>query len=392
MRRSGESSRHELAIVLSGGGARAAYQVGVLAAIAERVPRLHVSILSGVSAGAINTVTLAAHPGDFGAKVKALRREWSGLTADQVYNVRVGSLASAAFRWLGQQVFHRGERVVVRGLMDMEPLRTFMAHRVDLRGIDMNIRSGRLRAVTLSATCFAPSETVTFVQGTEDLTMWTRAQRRSEHAALTWDHVLASAAIPILFPSVRIGGRYYGDGSVRQGAPLAPAVHLGATRILAIGMRPADDVRKRAPQGTAYPSAAQVMGLLFHSIFLDSLETDAERLERLNMVLRSLPEGKPGPGGLRPIELLHLRPSQDLGAMARPHFSRLKPLMRGLVQAMGGHQVGAADFVSYLLFDPAYTVPLMELGFRDACDQWDTLAAFLDVDREAPGMDAARTA
>jgi len=376
-------NRHDLALVLSGGGARAAYQVGVLSAIAERAPHLDISILCGVSAGAINTVTLAAHPGTFGAKVRALRAEWLRLTADQVYHVRVGGLLSALFRWAGQQILRR-DRPILRGFMNMNPLRLFMSGRVDLRGISGNIRAGRLRAVTLSATCYQPSETVTFVQGADDVEMWARAQRRAVQARLTWDHVLASAAIPILFPAVRIGDRYYGDGSVRQQAPLAPAVHLGASRILAIGMRPDDDARYDVPTMPEYPSAAQVMGMLFHSIFLDALETDAERLERLNDVLRELPPGHRSPGGMRAIKLLLLRPSADLGAAARPHFRRLPPVIRSVVRAMGGQQAGAADFVSYLLFEPAYTSEIMELGYQDACRQWTTIAEFLGVDPGEP--------
>lgn len=373
--------------MLSGGGARAAYQVGVLSAIADRVPDLPVPIYSGVSAGAINTVTLAAHPGRFKARVRSLRNEWARLTVDQVYHVKLGSLAGAAFRWLGQKVLrHREAHTVVRGMMDMTPLRHFLEARVSLVGIEANVQAGRLRAVTLGATCYRPSETVTFVQGASDVTLWERAQRRAERATLSWDHVMASAAIPIFFPAVKIGDRYYGDGSVRQAAPLAPAIHLGASHILAIGMRPRADRRYQAPTAPEhYPSAAQVMGMLFHSIFLDALETDAERFGRLNALLDALPPGKVAPDGLRPIKLLVIRPSVDLGAMARPHLHRLPPVIRSIVQAMGGERVGSADFLSYLLFDPAYTVPIMEVGYRDACDQWSRIERFLGDSEDVTG-------
>lgn len=368
----------DLALVMSGGGARAAYQVGVLAAIAERRPELIFPIMTGVSAGAINTITLAAHPGDLRSKVSALRDEWSRLTANQVYRVRLSGLTRAAFKWLGQRLTGRqAAPTVVRGVMDMEPLRAFLSERVNLNGIDANIRAGRLRAVGLSATCYTTGDTVTFVHGSPDVPMWSRAQRRSIRVTLNWDHVLASAAIPILFPAIEVGRRvYYGDGSVRHAAPLAPSIHFGGRRILAIGMRPRVENRERRVERD-YPSAAQVMGMLFHSIFLDSLDADEERLQRVNALLEGCPDQR-APGGLSPLELLVIRPSVDLAAMARPHFNRLPPTIKRIVQSIGGEREGSADFVSYLLFDPAYTHPLMELGYDDALDQWASIERFLE--------------
>ena len=179
-------------------------------------------------------------------------------------------------------------------------------------------------------------------------------------------------------PSGSVQG-FYGDGTVRQAAPLAPAIHLGADRIIAISMRAAWQVKSKQPEEvTHYPSAAQVMGLLFHSVFLDSLDQDAERLERINGILRSVPPRTPVAGNLRPVKLLVLRPSLDLGALARPHTKRLPTVIRSLVESIGGQREGASDFISYLLFDPAYTVPLMELGYDDTREQWDRIERFLD--------------
>jgi NTE family protein len=368
-------------MVLSGGGARAAYQVGALSAIAERLPNLTVPVLSGVSAGAINTVTIAAHPGNFSAKMRALRREWQRLTVDQVYRIRLGGVARGLMRWAWHRLTWRAKGpAVVRGVMDMEPLRQFLTARVSLVGIQSNIAAGRLNAVTLSTTCYDTGETISFVQGAIDTPMWQRAQRRSVRTTITWDHVMASAAIPILFPAVKVDNLYHGDGSVRQAAPLAPAIHLGAERILAVAMRPGHgDAPVRELR--QYPSAARVMGMLFHSIFLDSLDTDSERVERLNVLLDACPPTEDRRKGLRPIDLLVVRPSLDLGALARPHFNRLPTLMRSLVNSIGGHQEGAADFVSYLLFDPAYTGPLMELGYDDVMDDWDRIERFLAGER-----------
>ena len=372
------TSNSQLALVLSGGGARAAYQVGVLCAISERHPDLDIPIHAGVSAGAINTITLAAHPGGFAASVRSLKKEWSRLTVQDVYRVRVSGLMRGGFRWVGQRLFNRKGPTVVRGIFDMEPLRAYLGQRVRFDQIEKNVATGRLRAVTLSAACYTSGETVTFVQGAADVPVWERSQRRGVRGILSMDHVIASASIPILFPAVRIADAFYGDGSVRQATPLAPAIHLGADRILGVSMRAGWQVEGSPAEVTHYPSAAQVMGLLFHSIFLDSLDADAERLERINAILRAVPFGAPLLEQLRPIKLLVLRPTLDLGALARPHWRRLPPVIRSLVESIGGQREGASDFISYLLFDPAYTVPLMELGYDDANDQWDKIEEFLE--------------
>jgi len=373
----GHANTNDLALVLSGGGARAAYQAGVVSAIAERVPKLTVPILTGVSAGAINTMALATHPGGFAESAAALRTEWSQLTIDQVYRVRVENIWGSAFRWLGRRLRGRARETVVRGLFDMSPLSGFLSGRRDLANIDAKIGGGELRSVALSATSYGTGETITFVQGADGVAMWQRSQRRAVRQSLTWEHVLASAAIPLLFPAIEIGDTFYGDGSVRQAAPLAPAIHLGAARILAIGMRPVWARRHVSADAGEYPSTAQILGILFHAIFLDALDGDAERMERVNRTLARLPAGTAVPDGLRPVELLVLRPSRDLGVMARPHWNRLPPVMQRLVRSIGGKREGSADFLSYLLFDPAYTVPLMELGYEDAMAEWDAIERFL---------------
>ena len=220
-------------VVLEGGGARAAYLVGVLSAIAERMQNLSIPIHAGVSAGAINTITLAAFPGSFGAATRALRRAWSKLTVDCVYRVRMGGWLRAGFRWLGQRALSRAPGpTVLRGVLELDPRRAVMQRRVDFGRIDEKITAGKLRAVTLSATCYGTGETVTFVQCAEDVPMWERSQRVSVRSKLTVNHLIATASIPIMFPAVRIGKGFYGDGSVRQAAPLAPASHAGATRLV----------------------------------------------------------------------------------------------------------------------------------------------------------------
>ena len=345
--------------------------------MSERYPELRVPILTGVSAGAINTIGLAAHPGSFADSVKFLQEEWRELTFDHVYHVQVTRLLTAAFRWAGEWVLGRRDSVV-RGLLDMSPLCQFLGERLSLDCIDSKLADGRLQAAALSASRYGSGETITFVADDGKDPLWQRAQRRAIRTKLTWDHVLASASIPLVFPAIRIDDHYYGDGSVRQVAPLAPAIHLGATHILAIGMRPSWGDWHPPRTIETYPSAAQAMGLLFNALFLDALDADAERLDRVNSLLALCPPGRPAPEDLRPISLMMVRPSIDLGALARPHWRRLPRVIRTLVETIGGQREGASDFISYLLFDPAYTMPLMELGYDDALDQWAAIDAFLE--------------
>jgi len=364
-------------LVLAGGGARAAYEVGVLSAIAERAPELEFPILTGVSAGAINAVYLAAHPGPLPAAVSALRAQWSRLVVDRVYRVRPLTLVGSLLQGLAHALLgRRGGTAAVHGLLDMGPLRRVLEATLDFAEIDAKIVAGRLRAAALSATAYPGGETVTFVHGPPDVPTWRRASRYAVRDRLTLRHVLASAALPILFPAVRLGDAYFGDGSVRQTAPLAPAIHLGAQAILVVTQRGAPEPGGSAPPRREYPALAEVIGLLLHAIFLDALEADAERLERVNRLLARLPDAV-GPEGLRPVKLLLLRPSRDLGALALGSGAKLPPLIRWLVRGMGGERATAVDFLSYLLFDPAYTSALIELGYADARADWARIEQFL---------------
>lgn len=368
----------DLALVLSGGGARASYQVGVIAALAERVPDLAIPIITGVSAGAINAAFIAGHPGPLSRAITELRGHWLRLNPETVYRFKTMRLARWSMRLLTQFALRRMEGLrTVRGVMDMRPLTRFLAEIINFPGIEANVLSGRLRAVALTTTSYTTGQTVTFVQGVQDIRVWERVQRAALYTRLSLAHVMASSAIPLIFPAVRIGDSFYGDGSVSQTAPLSPAVHLGARRILAVGMRSKHTTRILSPDAE-YPTTAQVMALLFNAVFLDAIDSDAERLERMNRLLSLLSPGQSPPDGLRPVDFIMLRPTRDLGTLAEGMRLNLPPTFERVVQSMGGKGEGAQDFLSYLLFDPEYTGLLMELGYEDAIGDWSRIEQFLD--------------
>lgn len=370
----------DLAAILSGGGARAAYQVGVLAAIAEQMPKLEIPIITGVSAGAINAAFLAAYTGPLDRAVAELRGQWLGLTADQVYSLPTRGIVATAFRMVrsaARRLRRREGIPAVRGVLDMQPLARFLDKCIDFTGIERNIQEGRLKALALSATSYDTGKTVTFVHSRPEIPVWERAQRVAVRTPIGRPHVMASSAIPIIFPAVKLDGGFYGDGSVRLTAPLAPAIHLGAGRLLTIGMRSSAPGRSEPTENLDYPSAAAIGALLLHSIFLDALDADVERLERLNRLLTALPPGT-APEGLKPVDMYLVRPSRDLGEMARGYWPRLPVLMDVLVRSMGIREERGADFLSYLLFEPDYHGLLMELGHEDALAQWDRLGPFLE--------------
>ena len=366
-----------LALVLSGGGAQAAYQVGVLRGLAERLPGLEFPIVTGVSAGAINGSYLAAKRGvDFSARVTGLHDQWSRLTGDRIYRASPARLTAAGLRSMWTAVWGiPRSRATTHGLVDTAPLREFLTQAVDIAGIDVNIRAGRLRALALTATSYTTGLSVTFVQGADELPMWTRAQRIAVHAPITVEHVMASAALPIIFPAVRVGDEYFGDGSVSQLAPLSPAIHLGAKAIVAIGPSNATAPESRLAD---YPSPAEVFGLLFRAVFLDALEADAERLGRVNRTLQALAPGRHPPDELRPVELLLIRPSRALGSLALGNDMLLPRSVRVVVRAIGGDRVASADFLGHLLFHPAYTSRLIELGYEDVGARWPEIERFFE--------------
>lgn len=377
-----------LAFTLSGGGARAAYQVGVLRYIGTRRPDLEVPILTGVSAGAINAVFLAAHTGSLGARTQALKDRWCSLTIDRVFRSDSVSMARTAVRWFST-LGSGGRRIApeARSLIDTSPLRGFLDTWIDEEGIAENIESGNLHALAVSVTAYDTGQTTTFVYGAPGAEMWERPLRTSVRGKITVDHVMASSAIPILFPAVGINGRFFGDGSIRQSAPLAPAIHLGAGKIIAVSARyPRSFAESRTAIGSDYPPPAQIIGLMFNSIFLDTLDADAARLTRINHTLSHIPEDVRREYALRHIDLLVIRPNRDLGRLALEYQDNLPRSLRFFLKGLGTRGGRNADFISYLLFEEGYIGHLMRLGEEDAERQWPKIARFLDG---SPGGDDA---
>jgi NTE family protein len=376
-----------LGLVMGGGGARAAYQVGFLRSLARRFPELRIPYITGVSGGAINAALLASHHGTFLQATEELTELWSRLTMGDVFRVDGGTLLANAVRW-GRQLVSGGIGASprVRGLVDTQPLRAFLSevlHAVDgeLTGIGANIEAGRLQAVAMSTSSYSTGQSVTWVQG-QDIREWERPQRRARQTTLTVEHVMASAALPLFFPAVRLGNAWYGDGGIRLTAPLSPALHLGAGRIIAISTRyerSATEADEPAIYG--YPPPAQVVGVLMNSIFLDLLDHDALRLDRLNRLVERLPQAERL--NLRPVQLLVLRPSMDLGRLATAHEARLPRAFRFLTRGLGTHQTRSPDFLSLMLFEPTYLRSLVEMGEADGTARMEEVAAFLEAPEPA---------
>jgi NTE family protein len=370
--------------MLSGGGARAAYQVGFLRLLARECPGVVPGILTGVSAGGINAAYLATRQEPFATKVEHLADVWKNLRIEDVFRVDLRDLTSRTLRW-GGRLLGGGTHPVIpaRSLVDTAPLRGLVgrlldANGGDVPGIEQSLQDGWLRAIALTASSYTTGQSVTWVQTREDcgIETWERPQRKSISCQLGVEHVMASAALPFFFPAVEVDGSWYGDGGIRLTAPLSPAVHLGAKRIIAISTRYArsrDEADR--PSIRNYPPPAQVAGVLYNAIFLDQLDGDALELQRINHLIARLPEG--GRDGLRQIDLLLLRPSVDLGRLANEYEPQLPRPFRFLTRGLGTRETRSNDMLSLVMFQGDYVRRLIELGEADAAARITEIRRFL---------------
>jgi NTE family protein len=380
-------SDSDLALVLSGGGARAAYQVGFLRHLASRHPDLAPGIVTGVSAGGLIAMHLAARSGTFGDSVDRLWHVWKGLVIDDVFRVDPRDLAARVMRG-GLRLVSGGSADAprTRSLVDTTPLAQLLTstyacdEQGRIPGIQPNLDAHKLDAVALTATSYTTGQSVTWIQSRQgfDVLTWENPQRKSVSGSLRIDHALASSALPFFFPAVKVDGAWYGDGGIRLTAPLSPAIHLGAQKIIAISTRFArsrEEADEPAVQG--YPPPAQVAGVLLNAIFLDLLDADALRLQQVNLLLDHLPPG--ARKGLRHIDLLVMRPSQDLGRLANAFEPALPRGFRFLVRGLGSRDTRSNDMLSLVMFQPDYIARLIELGEADAVARSAEIDAFLRV-------------
>jgi NTE family protein len=376
--------RQKIGLILTGGGARAAYQVGVLKAIADFSPRRGpnpFSIICGTSAGAMNAVTLAVNAQHFRKGVRYLLGIWNNARVEDIYRADALGVMLNSGKWIAGLVLsiagsNRNNHV---SLLDNRPLATFLEKTLPCEKIQENIDAGLLYALSITASGYGSGHSVTFFQGVKEISPWQRARRVGIPTKISIEHLLASSAIPFAFPAVHINREYFGDGSMRQIAPISSALHLGADRVLVVGViHQSEDVQKRIRMDE-YPSLAQVAGHALDSIFLDSMEIDLERLLRINNTVSLIPELARTGISLRHVDVLVISPSQPLDKIAERYIRHLPWPIRLLLRSAGVMRRNGANLVSYLLFERAYCAALIELGYRDALKKKEEILSFMGL-------------
>jgi NTE family protein len=381
-----------LGLVMTGGGARGAYQAGVLKRIGE-IKRVQSQgnpfpIIGGASAGAINGSSLATGSDDFSRVTKVVADLWAKLTPSDIFRCDVLTQAHNSLTWIMDLSFGG----VLGGghahsLLDATPLRRFLSKHLDCNRIQDNIKRGHLYALAISATNYSSGKSYLFIQGAKGHPMWNRSRRVTLATKITVDHICASGAIPLVFPPVKLetprGTAFFGDGCVRLQQPLSPIIRLGAERVFAIGVRCEKSEHQEEPVDQKNPSLAQVLGTLFNVMFLDHLASDIEHLERLNQLLESGQIGPSDENGcerMRPLASFVITPSVDLSHVADQHRKDMPYLIQYFVNSLGRDAASCADLMSYLLFTSKYTTELIEIGYKDADDRIDEIEDFLYPD------------
>jgi len=369
------------ALVLPGGGARGAFQVGVLKALAEILPRGCANpfpVISGTSVGAVNSVVLASRAESLRSGVAELERVWGHFRCNHVYKTDHMTMLKSSLHWLVALVLAGRLVGMPKSLLDNTPLRNLINSNLHFPRIQDAIQAGHLDAVAVTAAGYASARSTSFFEAGPEQPGWERTRRLGKRTELNLDHLMASIAVPLVFPPVRIGNEFFGDGAMRQATPLSPAVHLGADRILVIGIR--DETGGAEPEEAGEPpSFGQIAGYMLDTLFMDGLYSDLERIARINDLLDTMPgdEVEVGETRMRPIDTMLIVPSKDLQELAEKHRKELPFAIRALLRGIDGREPGESKLLSFLLFEQAYARELIKLGYHDAINVKDELLDFM---------------
>jgi|TARA_B110000196_G_scaffold81859_1_gene70535 NTE family protein len=383
--------KKKIGLILSGGGARAAYQVGVLKAIHSILPKdasNPYDIIAGTSAGAINGVALASYSENYRIGMRHLERIWTGFSPDQIYRTDFLAITRSILRLLRTTLIGRKYKHDTVSLLDNTPLRNLLSKVIQFDNIQKAIDNGALHAMCVTGSGLESGESVSFFQGHYSIVNWQRHRRIGYRSRVGVDHLLASSAIPMIFPSIQINKEYYADGAVRQLAPISPALHLGAEKVLVIGVSGDAHKRKDSIEGMGYPTPAKIMGHMLNAAFLDSMETDVERLQRINRTVDMIPENirTKHRMDLKPIELLEINPSISLDDIAGRHSHELPKALRLFLGGSGNSSRNGSGILSYLLFSSGFCKDLIALGYKDGLERRAEIEEFFSD--HMPNQDA----
>lgn len=376
--KSAQSNKPKTALILGGGGARAAYQVGVLKAIAELVPEgcdNPFPIICGTSAGSINTVALASNASNFHEGVKKITQVWSNFELNHVFHVDGRHLFGRIGHWIWTHIGFGDWRNGPGSILDNQPLRELLGKYISFEKIDRSLESGALHAYCLTACSYTSGESTTFFDGDAGIQEWLRTHREGVREKITLNHLMASSAIPVIFESVQIGNEHFGDGSMRQISPISPAIHLGADKIFTIGLRKETKLGQNEPPKNR-PSLGQISGYVLDTLFLNSLQSDVERMERVNRMVKG--NGGENTDHLKAIDHLFISPSQDIANIAVKYYKTLPKCFRITLSFLGINKGNSRRFMSYLMFIKPFCQELIELGYQDAMQQKIALKEFLN--------------